>query len=134
MTIMPIIFMYKIIYIILYYKNNKNLIYKNIMIKQKILSNCKISYSFCEIHCWAQAGLNIITHGVCRSWETVGIPVLQASVDKMDWSTETVGKRKTNGYILHKTINYKLLHKTVQQLMFFSFNLLNELQLIYLLI
>lgn len=35
MTIMPIIFMYKIIYIILYYKNNKNVIYKKYNDKTK---------------------------------------------------------------------------------------------------
>lgn len=33
-----------------------------------------------------------ITHGVCRSWPTVGIPILQASVDRMECSTDTEWK------------------------------------------
>lgn len=38
-----------------------------------------------------------VTHGVSRSSATVGIPLLQASVDKMDWSTGSAHSTHQHG-------------------------------------
>lgn len=38
-----------------------------------------------------------VTHGVCRSSATVGIPLLQASVDNMDCSTGTAHNTHQHG-------------------------------------
>lgn len=38
-----------------------------------------------------------VTHGVCRSSDTVGIPLLHASVDNMDCSTGTTHRHTQHG-------------------------------------